>query len=157
MIWCRSIQFRQCPYPVILMKILTEPQVHHFSFFSFSGGFNSSFGIEHSLFFLPNAFLMTVHLITIPRLLFNCSGVLKISRRFMFPLCFHSRSLENVTSFKPFNSIGGISLFKQSFQRCFFWVGPNPQVFSQDLTWLFLFSRSYPNFFSKFDVRMIYH
>ena len=37
-------------------------------------------------------------------------------------------------------------------------MGPNPQVFSQDLTWLFLFSRSYPqNFLSKFDVSMIYH
>ena len=36
-------------------------------------------------------------------------------------------------------------------------MGPNPQVFSQDLTWLFLFYRSYPKFFSKFDVRMNYH
>ena len=36
-----SILFRQCSYPVILRKVLTELQVHH-SFF-FSGGFNSSF------------------------------------------------------------------------------------------------------------------
>ena len=37
-------------------------------------------------------------------------------------------------------------------------MGPNPQVFSQDLTWLFLFPRSYPQIYiSKFDVRMIYH
>ena len=36
-------------------------------------------------------------------------------------------------------------------------MGPNPQVFFQDLTWLFLFSRSYPQILSKFDVRMSYH
>ena len=29
-----SILFRQCSYPVILMKILMEPQVRHSSFFS---------------------------------------------------------------------------------------------------------------------------
>ena len=30
-----------------------------------------------------------------------------------------------------------IYLFNIPFQRCFLLVGPNPQVFSQDLTWLF--------------------
>ena len=39
-----SILFRQCSYPVILRKILTELQVHHSLFFS--GGFNSSF-LDH--------------------------------------------------------------------------------------------------------------
>ena len=38
----------------------------------------------------------------------------------------------------------------------FFWVGPNPQVFSQDLTWLF-FSQCYSQIHFKFDVRMNYH
>ena len=36
-------------------------------------------------------------------------------------------------------------------------VGPNPQVFSQDLTRLFLFFRSYSQFCSKCDIRMNYH
>ena len=37
-------------------------------------------------------------------------------------------------------------------------MGPNPQVFFQDLTWLFLFFPELSsNFFLKFDVRMIYH
>ena len=36
-------------------------------------------------------------------------------------------------------------------------MGPNPQVFSQDLTWLFLFSRSFFKYISKFDVRMNWH
>ena len=35
------------------------------------------------------------------------------------------------------------SSFQVIVQQCFFWMGPNPQVFSHDLTWLFLFSRSY--------------
>ena len=92
-LWSLSILFRQCPYPVILMKILTEPQVHHSSFFSFSGGFNSSLGTEHSLFFLPNAFLMPVHLVIIHFSLFNCSGVLKI---------FHKTYVSILNPFKIF-------------------------------------------------------
>ena len=47
--WIFSIPFFQCSYPVILMKILTKPQVHHSSFFFFSGGFNSSF-LDHIFF-----------------------------------------------------------------------------------------------------------
>ena len=64
--------------------------------------------------------VLLVHLIIIHLSLFFCSGVLKISRRFVFPLCFHSSSFEDVISFKPSNSTGAISLFKQSFQRSFF-------------------------------------
>ena len=41
--------FRQCSYPVILMKILTELQVHRSSFFFFSDGFKSSF-VDHTFF-----------------------------------------------------------------------------------------------------------
>ena len=143
-IWCLSILFRQCPYPVILRKILTKPQVHHSSFFSFSGGFHSSFGIEHSLFVLPNAFLMPVHLIIIPRLLFNCSGVLKISRRFVFSTLHSFKILRGYSLIQAIWFNWCYLFSKWPFQRCNFWVGPNPQVFFQDLTWLFLFSRSYP-------------
>ena len=99
--------------------------------------------------------LVPVHLIIFHFSLLNCSGVLKMSQRFVFTLCFHSNSFEDVIFFKPFNSTGAFSL--KSFQRCIFWVGPNPQVFFQDLTWLFQFSRSSLKFISKFDVRMIYH
>ena len=48
--------------------------------------------------------LMPVHLIFIHFSLFNCSGVFKISRRFLLTLCFCSSSFEDVISFKPFNS-----------------------------------------------------
>ena len=80
--------------------------------------------------------LMPVHLIFSHFSLFNCSGVLKISRRFVFPLYIRSSSFEDVISFKSFNSTGEISLFNHS-NGVFSWVGPNPHVFSQDLTWLF--------------------
>ena len=42
-----SILFRQCSYPVILRKILTELQVYHSSSLFFSGGLISSFGVDH--------------------------------------------------------------------------------------------------------------
>ena len=77
----------------------------------FSGGFNSSFGIKHTPFsFFSNAFLMPVHLLIIHLSLLNCSGVLKISRRFVFPLCIRSSSFEIGISFKSFNSTGATSL-----------------------------------------------
>ena len=41
--WSLSILFRQCSYPVILRKILTELQVRHSSLVFLSGGTNSSF------------------------------------------------------------------------------------------------------------------
>ena len=51
------ICFFQCSYPVILKKILTEPQVYHYSFSFFSGGFNSSF-VDHIPF---SSFQMLFH------------------------------------------------------------------------------------------------
>ena len=59
LMWSLSILFHQYSYPVILMKSLTEIQVHHSSFFSFSGGLNSSFHVDHILFLVSNAFPMT--------------------------------------------------------------------------------------------------
>ena len=108
-IWSLSILFRPCSYPVILMKILTEPQVRHSSFFFFSGGFNSSF-VDHILFPRFKYLLMPVLLIFIHFSLFNWSGVLKISRRFVVPLCIRSSSFEIGISFKSFNSTGATSL-----------------------------------------------
>ena len=49
----QSILFRQCSYPVILGKVLTELQVIILRSLFFSGGFNSRFGIEHSPLICP--------------------------------------------------------------------------------------------------------
>ena len=54
--------------------------------------------------------LLTVLLIFIHFSLFYYSGVLKISRRFVFPLCIRSSSFEIGISFKSFNSTGATSL-----------------------------------------------
>ena len=54
--------------------------------------------------------LLTVLLIFIHFSLFYCSEVLKISRRFVFPLCIRSSSFEIGISFKSFNSTGATSL-----------------------------------------------
>ena len=113
-----SIIFHQCSYPVILRNILTELQVYYSLSLFFFGGLISSFGVDHIFFFVSHVFpcskslpktLLTVHLS-----LFNCSGVLKISRRFMFPLCFRSNSFDDVISFKPFKSTGASSLQNRS-------------------------------------------
>ena len=43
-----SILFRQCSYPVILKKILTELQVHHSSFsYCFPVDLTQAFGVDH--------------------------------------------------------------------------------------------------------------
>ena len=108
-----SILSRQCSYTVILRKILTKLQVRLSSLIFFSGGSNSSF-VDHILFPRFKYLLMSVHLLIINFSLFNCSGVLKISRRFVFTLCIRSRSFEDVPSFKPFNSTGAFSLLNRS-------------------------------------------
>ena len=100
---------------------------------------------------------MPVHLIFIHFSLFNCSGVLKISRRFVFPLCIRSSSFETAISFKPFNSTGAICLFKQSLQRCFFKWALTQRSFPRILPDSSNFLGAIPKFFSKFDVRMNYH
>ena len=105
-----SILFRQCSYPVILMKILMELQVRHSSFFSSPVDLIQALVLSILLFFFSNAFLMPVHLLIIHLSLLNCSGVLKISRRFVFPLCIRSSSFEIGISFKSFNSTGATSL-----------------------------------------------
>ena len=54
--------------------------------------------------------LIPVHLIIILLLSICYSGVLNISRRFVFPLCIRSSSFEIGISFKSFNSTGATSL-----------------------------------------------
>lgn len=70
--------------------------VHHSSFFFFSGGSKSSFGVDH----IPFSSFQTASHAGAPHFsLFNCSGVLKISRRFVLTLCCRSSSFEIVISF----------------------------------------------------------
>ena len=74
--------------------------------------------------------------------------------------CFHSASILTISRLLPHSShlIQPVqSLFKIISNGVFFWVGPNPQVFSQDLTWLFELSGAILKFISKFDVRMNFH
>ena len=99
LMWSLSILFLQCSYPVILMKILTEPQVRHSSFFSSPVDSIQAFGVDHIPFPRSKYFSILVHLIIIPHLLFYYSGVFKISRRFVFPLYILLSSFEDVISF----------------------------------------------------------
>ena len=73
--------FRQCSYPVILMKILTELQVRHSSLVFFSGGTNSSFLCWSYSFPCFKCLLIPVHLIHHPFLAISivpeCSRYLK--------------------------------------------------------------------------------
>ena len=103
-------------------------------------------------------FLVPVHLLIIHFSLFNCSGVLKISQRFVFPLCFSSRSFEDVLSFKPFNSTGAIYLPSDLFNGVSFEWALTHRSFPRMLP----DSSNSPGailkkFFSKFDVRMNCH
>ena len=99
---------------------------------------------------------MPVHLLIIHLSLLNCSGVLKISRRFVFPLCIRSSSFEIGISFKPFNSTGALSLFKLFNGVSFEWALTH-RSFSRILPDSSYFPGATIKFFSKFDVRMNCH
>ena len=81
-----SILFLQCSYPVILMKILTEPQVHHFSFSFFSDGTNSSFRCWSYLFPHFNVFSYRCTSLSFYFSLF----VIPECSRYLEDSCFHS-------------------------------------------------------------------
>ena len=110
--WSLFILFNQCSYPVVLMKMLYKFVILR----SLSSPVDSiqNFGVNFILFLISQCFLTPVHLLIIPRLLFNCFGVLKISQRFAFPLLIRLSYLEVVISFKPFNSTGAIYLLNRS-------------------------------------------
>ena len=116
-----------------------------------------AFGVDHILFCISNAFVIPVHLIFIHFSLFNCSEVLKISRRFVYPLFFHSSYFEDVISFKPFNSTGAFSLLNRFNGVSFEWALTHrsfPRILpgSSDSPGAIL-----KNSFRNFDVRMNYH
>jgi hypothetical protein len=63
--------------------------------------------------------------------------VLKISQKIRV---LHSRSVQAILRLCPHPSHSNQPvhcLFQEIIPTAFLWVGPNPQVFSQDLTWLF--------------------
>ena len=74
----------------------------------------------------------------------------------MLPLCFRSRSFEDVTSFKPFNSTGATSLLNHFNGVSFEWALTH-RSFPRILPDSSYFPGGIRKFFSKFDVRMIYH
>ena len=76
LMWSLFFLSFQCSYPVFLMKILTELQVHHSSFFSSPVVSSKALLI---LFTRLKCLLIPVHLLIIHLSLFICSGVLKIS------------------------------------------------------------------------------
>ena len=117
-----------------LVKMLTSFKFIILRSLFFSGGFNSSF-VDHIL----SSFQMFSHagtplnhsLLDIP----SSSSVEYISEGSSF----HSRSVQAIWRLLSHSShlIQSVQSLFKIVQRCFLWVGPNPQVFSQDLTWLF--------------------
>ena len=99
--------------------------------------------------------ILPVHLLIIHLPLYISSRVLKISRRFVFPLSIRSSSFEVVTKFKPFNSTGAFSL--KSFYGVSFEWALTHRYFPRILPDSSYFIEAIFKFISKFDVRMIYH
>lgn len=99
---------------------------------------------------------MPVHFIIIPLLAIYYSGVLKISRRFVFPLYIRSSSFEDVPSFKSFNSTGATYLLNHFNGVSFEWALTHRSI-PRILPDSSYFPEISSNFLSKFDVRMNYH
>ena len=134
-----SILFRQYSYPVILRKILRKPQVRYSSLVFFSGGFNSSFRCWSCPF---SSFQMLSHAGVSPNLSLLAIQGFRSVEELLEDSRFHSQPLQGILRLLSHSShlIQPVqSPFQVIVQRCFSWVGPNPQVFSQDLTWLFYF------------------
>ena len=113
--------------------------VRHSSFFSSPGGFKSSF-VDHILSSFQ-CFLMPVQFLIIHFSLFNCSGVLKISRRFVFSTLHSFKLFRGLILFKPFIPTGAISpsnhstVFVSSISKLYLFSHP-PTPFLQGLKFL---------------------
>ena len=143
-----SILFRQCSYPVILKKILTELQVHHSSFsFSSPVDLPQAFGVDH--------ILILVQMLSHAGASHNCSSLsilIRSAQDISEDSCFHSQSVQAIWRLLSHSShliLPVQYLFQSIVQRCILLVGPNPQVFFQDLTWLSQLSRSYSQIHCK--------
>ena len=141
--WSFFIPFFQCSYLVILMKMLKEAS--SLSFFAlFSSPVDSIQALSIISFPHFKCFLMPVHLLIIHLLLFmviwSAEDIPKIR-------VFHSTFVQAISRSYLIQAIYSnlCNISFKSFNGVFFWVGPNPQVFSQDLTWLFYFPRAILN------------
>ena len=95
-----------------------------------------------------------MHQLIIQLSLFNCSGLLKKSRGFMFPFLIHLSYFEVVTSFKTFKSTGALSLPKhRSMVFSFLWDLTH-RSFSRILPDSSNFSGVILKFIAKFHARM---
>ena len=128
------ILFFQCSYPVISHEDAQQFQVHHPSLLFLLRWIQ--FKLSIFIIFL-SSFLMLSHADAplnhslLPIHLFWSAE--DISQ----DLCFHSQSVQDISRLLSHSShliLPVQSLFQAILQRCFSRVGPNPQVFSQDLT-----------------------
>ena len=139
--WSLFILFLQCPYSVILMKILTELQVRHFSLVFFFGGFYSSSRCRpySSLYFkcfsragapLNHSFL-DIHLFRCPE------GISE-------GLPCHPRSVQPISRMFPHSShlIQPVLSLFWIVQWCIFWAALTHRSFPGSYLTL-LFSRRY--------------
>ena len=120
--------FNQCSDPVIPREHAHELQVHLHSCILFRWTL-SVLIISLSSF---QMFFMSVHLLIVHLSLF-LSGVLKISQKNHVSILNPFEYFDIFLSFKLFNSTDAISISSKP-SMMFLSSGPNPQVFSQDLT-----------------------
>ena len=147
-----SILFRQCSYPVILRKILTELQVYHSSSLFFFGGLISSFGVDHISSF---CFTYLPMWISYPRLsyLFTSLSLYpecwRYLRRIMFPFLICSSYFKVFLLFKLFNSTGAISISSNHFNGVYFeWDLTHmsfPRILPDSSNYQERFSNSFPS------------
>lgn len=155
--WSLSILFRQCSYPLILRKILTELQVYYSLSLFFSGGLISSFGVDHISSFCFTYLPMWIsypslsYLFSLPSSYLECWSYLG---RFVFPFSIRSCYFEVDILFKLFNCTGAISIsISRSTVFPFEWALTHrsfPRILPDSSNFL----GAIPKFFSKFDVRM---
>ena len=114
-----------------------------------------AFGVDHIPFIFSNVFSSQCTSKSFTSRYSFVSECRRYLKRFLFPLCFRSRSFKDVTSFKPFNSTGATSLLNHFNGVSLEWALTHRSFPGSYPT--LLFSWSYPNFFSKCDIRMNFH
>ena len=155
--WSLFTLFNQCSDPVIPCEDAHELQVHRPSLLFLLRWINSKLSV---LIIFFSSCQMLFHTGAPLNLSFLAIHLSWSAEDISQDLCFHSQSVQDISRLLSHSShliLPVQSLFQAILQWCFFRVGPNPQVFSQDLTWLFELSGAILKFISKFDVRMNFH
>mgnify|MGYP005837906533 CR=1 FL=1 len=142
--WSLFTLFYHCSDPVIPREDAHELQVHHppFSFLLRWIQFKISWSYPFLVSNVSPAGVLLNHSLLAIDLFWSAEDISKGSS-------FHSRSVQAIwrlLSHSSYLILPVQSLFQAIVHRWFFWVGPNPQVFSQDLTWLFYFPGASPKF-----------